>query len=274
MFKKLEWLCCGFLLLFFMLLASKAYSQVIHLHIPFVIDTPEQMPYYHELLTSAIKQSGHTPNLIVQKLPHLRAKKYLKEGELSIFWMVESAQRNQEFIPIEVGLTNGLIGKRILFIKRGDQPLYDNVKTLEDFRRLNLVGGMGQDWFDVKVWKANQLPYGEQSGNWGVIFKKIPLGRDFNYFPRGLNEIIVEAKQYSELEIEKKLVLIYDRDFRFYLSKEGPNAAAKYKEILESSLKKAQESGLIERLVKKYWADDFETLNYNERVRIYLKTPK
>lgn len=110
MLKTLGCLFRGLLFLFFMLLSSKAYSEVIQLHVPFVMDTPEQMPYYYELLTAAITQAGHTPHLVVQKVPHLRAKLYLKQGELSIFWMVESAQRNQEFIPIEVGITNGLIG--------------------------------------------------------------------------------------------------------------------------------------------------------------------
>jgi hypothetical protein len=274
MLKNVAWLFCTFSLIFFVLLPSGAYSEVIQLRIPFVLDTPEQMPYYYELLNTAIREAGHTPRLIVRKLPHLRAKMMLKRGEISIFWMVESAQRNQEFIPIEVGITNGLIGKRILFIKKGDQPLYDHVKTLEDFRRLNLVGGMGKDWFDVKVWEANGLRYKEQSGNWQAIFKKIPAGRDFNYCSRGLNEIVVEAKQYPELEIERKLVLIYDLDFRFYLSKEGPNAGAEYKDILKSAMKKAQESGLIDRLVRKYWVNDFETLHYDERIKIYLETPK
>jgi hypothetical protein len=161
-----------------------------------------------------------------------------------------------------------------LFIKKGDQPLYDKVNTLDDFRKLNLTGGMGRDWFDAKVWKINLLLFKEHSGDWRAIYRMIPDGRDYDYFPRGLNEILVEAGKYPKLGIENRLVLIYDRDFRFYLSKQGVNAGAKYKNILNSIMQKAKESGLIDKLVRKYWAGDFDTLKYDDRIKIHLKTPQ
>ena len=85
---------------------------------------------------------------------------------------------------------------------------------------------------------------------------------------------MTESKQYPDLDIEKKLVLIYDRDFRYYLSKTGKNAGVKYKAILDQALKKAKESGLIDKKVREYWADDFNALNYDSRLKLHLKTPK
>jgi hypothetical protein len=167
-----------------------------------------------------------------------------------------------------------LIGKRVLLIKKGNQHSFDNIKNLEDFRKSNLVGAMGKSWFDIKVWQENDLNYKEHMGNWKHIFDILSLRTRYDYFSRGLNEIRIEEKEHSLLEIEKKLVLIYDRDFIFYLSKEGPNAGSKYKNIIESALKKAKKSGLIKRLVRKYWAKDFEALDYDNRIKLYLKTPK
>lgn len=259
---------------FFTFMITNAFSDVIELHVPFVTDTPKQNLYYHELLEKAVTEAGHTPKLIVKKMSQLRIKLYMDDGKISIYWMVESTERNNRYIPINVGITDGLIGKRILFIKKGDQHLYDNVNTLDDFRKLGLTGGMGKGWFDVKVWKANNLRYREQDGNWKSIFNKIPLGRSYNYFSRGLNEIIVESREHPDLDIEKRLALIYERDFRFYLSKTGENAGAKYKDILDDSFEKAKKSGLLERLVRKYWANDFEALNYDKRIKINLTTPK
>jgi hypothetical protein len=263
-----------FALLFLCLLCLRVNAEVIELHVPIVDDNKARHLFFHELLTKAIESIGHTPKLIVQKLPQSRIKEYLDSGDISIFWMIESEERNRSYIPIEVGLTNKLIGKRILFIKKGDQGIFDKVRNLEDFRKLNLVGGMGQGWFDVKVWQANGLTYKEQNANYQPIFRMLAEGRDYNYFPRGLNEIMLESKEYPDLDVEKRLVLIYDRDHRFYLSKEGPYAGSKYKAILNSALKKAQDSGLIDRLVRKYWADDFKELHYDERIKINLKTPK
>jgi len=261
-------------LFLFILCTSTVFPREIELHIPTTLESPSLYVYFHELLSASIKEAGHTPKLVVLELPQLRTKEYLNSGEISIYWMIESEERNQRYEPIEVGITNGLIGKRILFIKKGSQSIYNAVKNLEDFRRLNQVAGMGKDWFDSKVWKANKLLYKEHSGLWTSIFKMIPKGRDYNYFARGLNEITEEAKQYPDLEVEKNLTLIYNRDFRFYLSKTGPKAGKKYRNILTQAMKKAKESGLISQLVRKYWASDFEKLNYDKRVKIYLHTPE
>jgi hypothetical protein len=233
-------------------ITNLGFAEKIKLMIPIVEDSPDAHVFYHELLETALKEAGHTPEFVVRKKPQIRIKHEMGTGLLSIYWMVESGARNQAYIPIKIGLTNGLIGKRILFIKKGDQHLYDNVQTLDDFRKLNLVGGMGTNWFDVKVWKANNLKYLEQAGNWNVIYKKIGAGHDFNYFSRGLNEIVKESAVHPYLDIESGLVLSYDRDFLFYLSKSGENAGASYKDTIEAALKKAKESGLIEKMVRKY----------------------
>ncbi len=219
-------------------------------------------------------EDGHTPILITSELPHLRVKFYLDIGEISIHWMVESKVRNKKYIPVKVGLTNGLIGQRILLIKKGNQHFYDGVKTLKDFRNLNLVGGMGKDWFDARVWETNRLKYKEHSGNWKAIFKMIPARSVYDYFSRGINEILEEAEQYPDLAIEERLVLIYERDFIYYLSKTGKNAGAKYKDIIEHALIKAKDSGLVERLINKQWTNDFKTLNFDKRIKIHLKTPE
>jgi len=250
------------------------HAEEIILHVPVITDSPDQNLYFHELLTTAVEESGHTIRIVPIELPQSRAVLYLDTGEISIYWRVESDEKNQKYLPIEVGLTRGLIGQRILLIRRGNQHLFDKVSTLEDFRNLNLVGAMGENWFDVKVWQANNLKYNEQRGNWQAIFKMLDFKRGFDYFPRGMNEILIEAEKYPNLEIEKNLVLIYDRDFRFYLSKTGPNAGAKNKEILEKAMQKARVTGLIDRLVKKYWGDDFRKLNFDKRTKILLSTPR
>ncbi|WP_051303118.1 hypothetical protein [Psychromonas aquimarina] len=254
--------------------ATKVPADVIPLHVPVLEESPEQHLFYHELLETAIEEIGHTPELTASQLPQLRIKSYLQHGLISLYWMIESEQRNQDYIPIEIGLTSKLIGKRVLFIKKGDQHLFETVENLEDFRDLNLTAHLGKKWFDVRVWQENELAYKEHSGSWKQIFRMIELGTRHNYFPRGINEILVEAAEYPNLAIEKRLVLIYDRDFRFYLSNTGINAGSRYKAVIEQALKKARESGLIKRLIKKYWGSEFEILDYDNRIKILLQTPE
>jgi len=169
----LKWSFYFYALLLITLYVPDVSSVEIRLNIPMVSDSPKQHHFYHELLTTAIKEIGHTPILEVHNLPQLRIKRYLDSGTISIYWMLETAERNQRYLPIKVDLTNGLIGNRILLIKRGDQTVYDDVKNLEDFRGLGLVAGMGLGWFDAKVWHTNDLNYKEHEGNWASIFKML-----------------------------------------------------------------------------------------------------
>lgn len=257
-----------------LLASSHAYAEVIRLHVPIVSDAPQAHLFFHDLLKSALLEAGYTPELITEEYPQLRIKKYLEAGKISVYWMLESNQRNTLFLPIKQGLTNGLIGKRILFIKKGNQHLFDEVETLEDFRALNLVGGMGKGWFDVDVWKANNLEYLEFSGNWKFIFKMVALGRSFDYFSRGFSEIVAESKIYPELEIEKRLMLIYNRDFFFYLSTQGENAGITHHAVLSKALSKSNQTGLTDQIVRKHWGNDFYTLNHDERIQLHLNTPQ
>lgn len=258
--------------LLFLILSLNSHSQTVKLYLPIVEETPLQHLFFHELLKTAITEAGHTPELIVKKYPQKRIKKLIDNGSLSLFWMIESAERDKKYTPIKVGLTNGLIGKRILFIKHGEQSKYNNVKTLDDFRNLNLVAGMGKNWFDAKVWKINNLRYKEKEGNWKSIFKMIPRSRSYNYFSRGINEIVTESKQYPDLDIEKNLAFIYDQDFQFYLSNKGIHAGKSQHNLLADALQKAKESGLIKKLVKKYWGNNLQIINFKQRTKIYLRS--
>ena len=253
-----------------LLITTKAFSETVKLTIPTISEIPKQKEFFHELLATALKESDHIAILTNKNYPQKRIIQQLDSGNLSLFWMISSKERDEKYIPIKVNLTQQLIGKRILFIKHGDQHLYDNVKTLKDFKNLDLIAGMGANWFDAQVWKTNDLGYKEKEGNWKSIFKMIPRGHSYDYFARGINEIIHESEQYPDLDIEKNLVFIYDRDFQFYLSKTGINAGKPYQKILTEALQKAEKTGLINRLVEKYWGSNLKQLNYEQRTKIYL----
>ena len=252
---------------------SSANLNEVRLVLPILSDSPNLHHYFHELLTLSVKEIGYRPEFTTTKLPQSRIKAHLDSGRISIYWLVESQERDQEYLPINTGLTNGLIGKRILFIHKDNQYRFDRVNSLDDFRKLGMVGAMGKGWYDVKIWRANNLLYKEKSGSWQSIFPRVAAGRDYDYFSRGLNEILAEHKQYPALAIEKRLVLEYQRDFKFYLSKKENSSGIKYHDVLSKALEQAKRSGLIEKLVNKYWKQDLETLDYKNRLKLRLKNP-
>lgn len=227
--------------------------------------------YFLDLLRTALIANGHVPIIsVVQNTPQKRWVSEFEAGIIDIITMVESAARNSKYVPIEIGLTNNLIGQRILLIPKGRSTDYSTVNDLDDFRALKKVGGFGTNWFDVDVWEANDLEYKTVDGDWRVIYRMVASQRrNIDYFSRGANEILNEVKLHPELEIEPRLILSYDRDVRFYLNKQSSHL----KIILEESLNKARQSGLIDKMLEKHHGELFKRLRIDNRVRLHLITP-
>ena len=259
------------LIIFMAFIASLSAKEVIRINVA-LIPQEKHYHYYFELLKESLNQLGYECELTVtEDVPQVRVAQMLDDGSADLYYFLESEERNLRWMPVEEGLTDNLIGQRILFIPKGCQYLYGKVKNLSDFRNLNKIGVMGKNWYDVKVWSKNHLKYQELEGDWqGAYLMVASQKRQVDYFSRGFNEIVVEAKEHPELDVEKNLMLVYNRDYRFYLNKQF---GSKYQKLLSSAIRKAKESGLMDRLIKKHWAENFEILNYDKRIKIRLENP-
>lgn len=227
--------------------------------------------YYHELLETSLIENGHSVTMRkIPPMPPKRSQVSFEMERIDVVWLLESKERNAKFTPVDVGLTNGLIGSRVLFIPKGAQKKYDSIQTLEEFRKSGLRGALGITWYDVAVWEKNDLPHMKKDGNWHQIYKWLKDGiGNFDYFARGINEIAEEAPLHPYLDVEKNLMLVYERDFVFYLN----TGSAYLKPHFEKALLKAKDSGLRERLIKKHWLTVFEKYGYESRRKIQLVTP-
>lgn len=233
--------------------------------------------YYHELLTSALALNGHTLKIINKgDLPPKRLAIMFEKGGLDIVWLLKSKERNKKYIDINVDLTNGLMGQRVLFIPPDSTEDYTHIKTVDDFRQSQKVGAFGANWFDEEVWKANNLPYRVIDGHWRSIYDRLLLSRPettdrpFHYFSRSVTEIVQEAKHYPKLAIEPNLLFKYDRDFHFYINEENRHL----KFILEQALRKAKKTGLMDKLIQKHFAKQLKSLKLESRVLLQLTTPQ
>lgn len=261
-------------ILFLILFNNFLFSEVINLKLPAF----GEYGYYHELLKKSLEAEGY--EVKITELPKDCEQKRVMEmmgadsDQITLTWVVQTEERDREFIPVEVGITNGLIGKRILLIPKGSQNEYDGIKTIEDLKKLEKVGGFGKGWFDIKVWECNGLKTYEKDGSWDPeIYRMVASkNRGIDYFSRGAHEIAAESGKYPELDVEKRVLLVYDKDMRFYLTKSNK----KLKPILERALKKAKKRGIIESELKKYYPELFDKSKFDieNRVKIRLKLPK
>ncbi|WP_354668140.1 hypothetical protein [Vibrio hepatarius] len=216
--------------------------------------------------------SGYAVTIDIPKehIPQKRAIKMVESGQLSLIWLIGTEERNQKYIPVKVPLTDGMIGKRILLIPSSLKHKFSEINSLEDFQKSGLVAGLGVNWYDVDVWKTNQLPVYLEDGEWRSLYSKLTANGAVNYFPRGMTEILGEAKQNPHLSIEQHLMLVYEKDFYFYLSK----SAASYHPAIEKALKEARKTGLMAELIKKHWQHTFEQIKPEQRVTIKLSLPQ
>ncbi|MGL5326184.1 MAG: hypothetical protein ACRC91_15905 [Aeromonas sp.] len=258
------------LLLLLLLLAPRLEAAELTLTLPAFEDGSHR--YYHALLQESLADTGVT--LTIRQpfahLPQQRLQRLVASSQIDLLWMLRSIERDRLLTPVRIDLTRGLIGQRVLLIPKGDAKSYEGVRDLASFRALGKVGGLGAGWYDERVWQMNQLPYHVRDGEWRQLFTMLTPDRGINYFSRGINEVQPEAARYPALEIEPGLLLVYHRDFRFYLSP----AAAKYRDTLERALSQAQRSGLMERLLDSYFRNHLKDLPLDQRVRIELETPE
>lgn len=257
------------LLILFVISSGAMAQQTISLSLQKQVDGGHA--FYHELLYESLTQNGYQVEISSpsKHIPQKRAIKMVESGALSLTWLLSTNERNERFVPIDIPLTNGLIGKRILLIPPRLQTRFNAINTLDELKQSGLVAGLGVNWFDVDVWRTNQLPVYLEDGEWRSLYWRLDSEGEVNYFPRGLNEILAEAELNPHLSIEKHLMMEYERDFFFYLSPQY----AHYQHPIQESLRKAQQSGLLESLVTKHWGRTFDVVKPEDRVVIKLSLP-
>lgn len=246
---------------------SSAPTAAIALRVPCFSDQRHQ--FYVQLLQTSLDAVHQSAQITcVYDLPGRRMWKMIGDGKLDLIWGLQTPDKDRGMVPIQVALTDGLVGQRILLIRPEDQQVFDRVTSIAALRETRLVAGFGEGWFDAKVWKKNGLPVFEFTHQFSQIYPMVAIGnRGVDYLPRGANEIVREARQHRRLSIEKHLLFAYDRDMRFYLA---PQAAA-YKPIVENALKAAEASGLKGRLIDRAFGAEIKSLDLGKRRRIQLQ---
>jgi len=231
-----------------------------------------KVSYAGEILRRALVADGQPAQIkYMGVIPTTRLEMLMQTGEISAAILGETAERNGKFLSVKIPMTDNLMGKRILFIPKGAQKDYDGVKTLSDFQKLGKAAGMGKAWADVGIWEKNGLKVLPQAGDWKVLYRMVEAGnRNVDYLPRGAMEMIEEMAQFPSLDVEKGLVLVYDKDQVLYVTPKDPGL----RDQLEKSLKKALSTGLIKKTVAEFYHEVFEPpLDIDQRVQIRLTLP-
>jgi hypothetical protein len=181
---------------------------------------------------------------IVETAPNVseeRVVSMLMDNQLDVVWYATTDDLENRMQPVRIPIYRGLLGYRLLMIKKGTQHKFDGIKTLNDLKRISF--GQGRFWADTSVLTANNLNVLKVLKYEGLFF--MLDGERFDAFPRGAHEPWSEMQRYPQLalEVEKNLLLAYVNPFYFFVNKSNTQLAAD----VERGLRIAIEDGSFDK---------------------------
>jgi len=203
--------------------------------------------------------------------PGLEESTVFEEKGHHLFVTVAGNQKfkNRDVIMIPRPLAKNLLGYRIPIVRAEHSKKFDTIKTPEDLHKLRL--GVPSDWSDATIFRHNGYQVIE-NGDFDNIFERQALGH-FDYTTFGANEIIEifrnRASKQKELIINEKIMLFYPFPLVFYVNPNMPNIAKR----VDVGLNKLSESGILDRIFNKYYAEIVNELKMDQRHLFILENP-
>jgi ABC-type amino acid transport substrate-binding protein len=194
-------------------------------------------PYAVKMIQLALKHIDKKYKLVVSKEPFSQPKimEEISNGNLEVFWNSANAEKEQEFTPIRIPLYKGLLGNRVFIINRNNQSKFDDIKTLEDLKKITI--GQGKTWADTKILESNGLKV-VKANKYENLFSMVDGGR-FDAFSRGVHEPFGELEKHpnlKDLTVEKHLMLVYRMPFYLFVGKTNKSLAKDLEDGLNAAI--------------------------------------
>ncbi|MBV6324500.1 substrate-binding periplasmic protein [Duganella violaceipulchra] len=228
--------------------------------------------YILELLTEALARTpGPEPDQwrrVETRMNQDRAFAMLRTGEdLVIYWSMTSTAREQGVITVRIPLMKGLLGSRLLIIRKDTLGKFDRIKTLDDLKTISI--GQGLDWPDTAIKTAAGL-HVVTSSSYETLFRMLKAKR-FDGISLGANEVEEElAKQRDpDLIIEKNIAIAYPAPVFFFVTPKKKALAAR----IEKGLRLMMEDGSFNAIFDKRWSKSLIANNMKNRLVFQLPNP-
>lgn len=193
------------------------------------------------------------------------------DGAINIIARATQRDLETQFQPIRIPIDRGLMGMRLLLVRKADLPRFAAVRTLEDLRHLS--AGQGKGWVDTAVLSAAGISVVE-SPRPGSLFGMLEAGR-FDFFPRAVDEAPREydaiSKSHTDIVIEPTLMLRYPLPRYFFVRRdaEGDRLAERIRAGMEMMVK----DGTLAALFHQHKGPLVERARIGKRRIIELQNP-
>lgn len=179
-------------------------------------------PYAVKMIQLALKHIDKKYKLVLTKEPYsqLKIMEEVTNGNLELFWNSSNADKESRFSPVRICLYKGLLGNRIFIINKNNQGKFDNIKTLDELKKITI--GQGKTWADTMILESNGFTV-LKANKYESLFLMVDGGR-FDAFSRGVHEPFGELASHpnlKDLTVEKHLMLVYRMPFYLFASVEN-----------------------------------------------------
>lgn len=221
--------------------------------LPRHISMPDpQLAYVRRIVELALNRVGNRPLIQSVDLDMAQGRTLVElaagHAPVDLMWTMTDVQRESSgLLPVRVPIDRGLLGWRLLLVRRRELAQWQHVRTLKDLGQR--LAGQGHDWPDTAILRANGLRVGTSSV-YDALFRMLAAGR-IDYFPRSILEIDAEMAggRYPELAIAPGLMLHYPAAAYLFVSPTRPELAADLKTGLEAAVA----DGSFQRLHREFY---------------------
>ena len=212
------------------------------------LDPPGTAGDYYVDLLALILNASKEPDEIIEfrfsndQLSQARwVAEVVQDSGNNVLWTMNSKAREDNLHLIRVPILKGLMGYRLLVIRKVDEAKFTNINTKEDL--LKLSAGQGMHWPDTDILRANEFRLVEAMAKENLY--KMLAAKRFDFFPRGIVEVGLEEDliQKQNLMVEPHLLLHYPADIFFFVSKKNTELAMR----LEKGWAIIQKNGEFEK---------------------------
>ncbi len=239
--------------------------------------TASRQDYERDILAAALTATEQ--KFGASKIEESRTDYPLAEDEASvfrskgfdIFGTVAGNQKlaQEQKILIPSPLMKGILGYRILIIRKADAQKFAALKTAAELKKLRM--GIPSTWADAGLFRHNGYPV-EEKGSFDDLFSRLE-NNEFDYVTFGANEVTgvfaERAAKSGKLIIEPSLLVYYPFPLVFYVNPQQPALA----ERVTAGLKAINTNGELDKIFNRYYGDLLGPLQLTTRTRITLENP-
>lgn len=202
------------------------------------------------------------------KMSRVRSYDELRKGEkLHLMTEISRPDLDHKVIRINMPIRKDLENYRLFLIHKDNLPLFAEIKTLEDLKKITM--GVGSQWTSRKIMGDHGFKL-VTSNNYDGLFEMLAKKR-FQAFPRGVDEIWdeleIRRKKYPNLVIAPSLALKIPLSAYFFVSPRYPQLAQR----IEEGLKILTSSGEFDRLYAAAYGSNIRRAELDKRKTFILE---